>query len=87
LAGSRILGICKNVKYAYQEWPHSVSSRSEKEENEREHVFIRILISNKTPQTINEKEKLGVTALERSEAKLFATGCLNKVLECINLTH
>jgi hypothetical protein len=43
----------------YQESPHSentASPRSEKEKREREHVFIRILISNKTPQTINEKE-------------------------------
>jgi hypothetical protein len=48
------------VKYAYQESPHSkntASPRCEKEERKREHVFIRISISNKTPQTINEKEK------------------------------
>jgi hypothetical protein len=35
----------KTVKYAYQESPHSentASPRSEKEEREREHVFIRI---------------------------------------------
>ncbi len=47
------------MKYAYQESPHSENTafpRSEKEEREREHVFVRILISNTTPQTINEKE-------------------------------
>jgi hypothetical protein len=27
-----------------------------KEEREREHMFIRILISNKTPKLINERE-------------------------------
>jgi hypothetical protein len=32
--------------------PHA----AKKEEREREHIFIRISISNKTPQTINEKE-------------------------------
>jgi hypothetical protein len=59
------------VKYAYQESPHSentASPRSEKVERKREHVFIRISISNKTPQTINEKYSLGVTALEGSVA-------------------
>jgi hypothetical protein len=48
----------EKVKYAYQELPHSentASPCSEKEERERKHVHIRILISNKTPQT-NEKE-------------------------------
>jgi hypothetical protein len=42
----------KNVKYAYQELPHSentASTRSEKEEREREHLYIRILISKRTP--------------------------------------
>jgi hypothetical protein len=52
------------VKYAFQESPHSENTafpRSEKEERGREHVFTRILISNKTPQTINEnKEHLGL---------------------------
>jgi hypothetical protein len=52
------------VKYAFQESPHSENTafpHSEKEEREREHVFTRILISNKTPQTINEnKEPLGI---------------------------
>jgi hypothetical protein len=47
------------VKYAYQESPHSettATTRSEKEERKREHVFfIRISILNKTTQTINEK--------------------------------
>jgi hypothetical protein len=41
---------CKNVKYAYQELAHSeitASTLCEKEESEREHVYIRILISNK----------------------------------------
>jgi hypothetical protein len=47
--------LAKKVKYAYQESPHSentVCPRSEKEKREREHAFIRILISNKTSQTI-----------------------------------
>jgi hypothetical protein len=51
----------RKVKYAYQELPHSedtVSPRSEKEERQREHVYIRILISKRTPETINEKENL-----------------------------
>jgi hypothetical protein len=45
------------VKYAHKESPHSentASPCSKKEEREREHVFRRISISNKTPQTINE---------------------------------
>jgi hypothetical protein len=49
----------KESKYAYQKSPHlenTASPRSEKEERKKEHMFIRILISNKTPQTINEKE-------------------------------
>ncbi len=44
--------------HTYQEWPHSelkASPCSGKVERKREHVFIRISISNKTPQTINEK--------------------------------
>jgi hypothetical protein len=44
-----------------------------------------ISISNKTPQTINERT-LGVTALERSVAKKFDTDGLNQVLGCTNLT-
>jgi hypothetical protein len=47
------------VKYAYQESPHSentASPRIERVESKREHVFIRISISNKTPQIINENE-------------------------------
>jgi hypothetical protein len=47
------------VKYVYQELPHSentTSPRSEEEEREREHVYIRIIISKRTPQTIYEKE-------------------------------
>jgi hypothetical protein len=47
------------VKYAYQESPHSentASRSSEKEEKKRKQVFIRISVSNKTPQTLNEKE-------------------------------
>jgi hypothetical protein len=52
------------MKYAYQESPHSESTdspRSDKEEREKEHVFIRIIISSKTAQKINEKkEPLGL---------------------------
>jgi hypothetical protein len=48
--------IHKKVKYAHQESP-----QSENTEREREHVFIRISISNKTPQTINERELLGLS--------------------------
>jgi hypothetical protein len=47
------------VKYVYQESPHSentASPRSERVDRKREHAFIRKSISNKTPQTINEKE-------------------------------
>jgi hypothetical protein len=50
---------CKKVKYAYQESPHSentASPRSLEVERKREHGFIRISISNKEPQTINENE-------------------------------
>ncbi len=49
----------KKVKYAYHESPFSVntaSSSSQKVDRKREHGFIRIPISNKTPQTINEEE-------------------------------
>jgi hypothetical protein len=49
--------------YAYQELPHPeniASPRSYKEGRKREHVFIRISISNTTPQTINEREPLGL---------------------------
>jgi hypothetical protein len=59
------------VKHAYQESPHpenTASPRSEKEVREREHVFIRILMSNKTPQ-LTKKRTIGVTALERSVEK------------------
>jgi hypothetical protein len=48
-----------NIFFRPQESPYSentTSRPSEIEEREREHVFIRISISNKTPQTINEKE-------------------------------
>jgi hypothetical protein len=51
----------KKVKYAYQESPNSentASPSSQTVERKREHGFIRISISNKTPQTINEKEDL-----------------------------
>jgi hypothetical protein len=77
------------VKYAYQESPHSentASPRSEKEEREREHVYIRILISKGHHKQLTKKRTLGVTALERSVAKQFATGGLNQVLGCTNLT-
>jgi hypothetical protein len=43
------------VKYAYQESPHS-EKHSLTNKSEREHVFVRILMSNKTPLTIKEKE-------------------------------
>jgi hypothetical protein len=82
--------ICRNKsKYAYQESPHwenTASPRSKKEEREfqRERMFIRILFSNKTPQT--KKRTLGITALERSVEKHFATGGLNQVLGCTNIT-
>jgi hypothetical protein len=49
------------VKYACQESTHSenkASPRSQNEEKKREHELIRISISNKTPQAINEKENL-----------------------------
>jgi hypothetical protein len=50
--------ICKNVKYAYQESPHSentASPRSEKEEREREHVYVRILISKGHHRQLTKK--------------------------------
>jgi hypothetical protein len=49
------------VEYAYQELLHSeniASPRCQTIERKRGHGFIRIPISNKTPQTINEKENL-----------------------------
>jgi hypothetical protein len=58
----------------------------EKEEREREHVYIRILISKGHHKQLRKKRTLGVTALERSVAKQFATGGLNQVLGCTNLT-
>jgi hypothetical protein len=72
-----------------QESPHSentASPRSEKEEREREHVYIRILISKGHHKHLTKKRTLGVTALERSVAKQCATGGLNQVLGCTNLT-
>jgi hypothetical protein len=36
---------------------HSLPTYQKKEERKREHVFISMSNSNKTPQTINEKEK------------------------------
>jgi hypothetical protein len=77
------------VKYAYQELPNSnntASPRSEKEERERVHVYIRILISEGHHKQLTIKRTLGVTALERSVAKQFATWGLNQVLGCTNLT-
>jgi hypothetical protein len=79
----------KKVKYAYQESPHSentASPRNEKEERQREHVYIRIFISKGHHKQLTKKRTLRVTAMERSVAKQFATGDLNQVLECTNLT-
>jgi hypothetical protein len=71
------------VKYEYQKLPYSdnkeASPRSQNVERKRDHEFIRRSISNKTPQTINEKRTFGVKALRRSLAKQFATGGLNQV--------
>jgi hypothetical protein len=53
------------VKYAYQESPHSentASPRSEKEERERERVYIRTLISKGHHKQLTKKRTLGVTA-------------------------
>jgi hypothetical protein len=49
------------VKYPYHGLPHPENTafpRSQNIEKKREHEFIRRSISNKTPQTINEKENL-----------------------------
>jgi hypothetical protein len=49
------------MKYAYQESPHSEntdSPRGQMVERKRGHVFTRVSISNKSPQIINEKEKI-----------------------------
>jgi hypothetical protein len=74
------------VKYAYQELPHSedtASPHSQEEDKERENM---VSISKQTPQTINKTENPRVTTLERSVAKQFATGGLDQVLGCRNLT-
>jgi hypothetical protein len=72
----------------YQESPHSENTacpRSKKEERERERVFIRLLISNKTPQTINEKENSWRYRLGTVSGKTICHRGLNQVLGCTNL--
>jgi hypothetical protein len=76
------------VKCAYQESPHSENTafpRSEKEDRKREHVFIRISISKKTPQTINEIKPLGLPPWNGQWQNNLPLG-LNQVLGCTNLT-
>jgi hypothetical protein len=74
------------VKYVYQEPPHPENTafpRSQNVERNREHGFIRISISKKTPQTINEnREPLGLPPWKNN---LPLRG-LNQVLGCTNLT-
>jgi hypothetical protein len=66
---------------------HTQKTRSEKVEGKREHMLIRIIISNKTPQTINEiKEPLGLPPWNGQWKNHFATGGLNLVLGCTNIT-
>ena len=77
------------MKYAYQESPHPENTAfpcSEKEKREREHVFIRILISNKTPQPINEKETNWGHRLATVSGKTICHWGLNLALGCTNLT-
>jgi hypothetical protein len=59
---------------------------AKKEEREREHVFIRILISKQTPQTINEKENPWGYHLGTVIGKTICHWWLNQVLGCTNLT-
>jgi hypothetical protein len=49
-------------------------------------VYIKIWISKGHHKQLTKKRILGVTALERSVAKQFATGGLYQVLGCTNLT-
>jgi predicted solute-binding protein len=70
------------VKYAYQESPHSIKHSLPTQRNkksEREYAFIRILISNKITQ-LRKTRTIGVTTLEWSVAKQFATGGTNLTL-------
>jgi hypothetical protein len=69
-----IFSVRKKVKYAYQESSHSentASPRSERVERKREQVFIKISISNQTPQTINEKENPWGYSLGTISGKTF----------------
>ena len=76
----------KKVKYAYQELPEDIQKtqppRTGKKRRKRERKREWLI---ETDTTINKRTR-GVTALERSVAKQFATGGLNQVLGCTNLT-
>jgi hypothetical protein len=64
----------KKLKYACQQSPHSentASPRSENEKTGRGHVFITILISSKTPQTMNEKENQQALTTLLTQCDLF----------------
>jgi hypothetical protein len=73
-----LIGNCHNQK-------NTASPRSQKVERKREHKFIRVLMSNKTPQTINEKENHWGYRIGTVSA-IVATCSLNQVLGCTNLT-
>jgi hypothetical protein len=65
---------------------NTASPRREKEERKREHVVISMSIQIRRHKQLTKKRTLGVTALEQSVAKQIATGGLNQVLGCTNLT-
>ncbi len=77
----------KKVRYAYQEWPHpadTASPHSQKVERRRQHGYNQF--QNRRHKQLTKVRTRGVTALERSVAKQIATGGLNQVLGCTNLT-
>ncbi len=65
---------------------NTASTRRERGERKRDHVVISMSIQIRRHKQLTKKRTLGVTALEQSVAKQFATGGLNQVLGCTSLT-
>ncbi len=74
------------MKYAYQELPHSEDTAfPHSQEKEKEGIFNNHF-QNRHHKQLTKLRTRGVTALERSVAKQFATGGLNQVRGCTNLS-
>ncbi len=79
----------KKVKYAYQKWPHpaeTASPHSQKRREDKRAWLYNNQFQNRRHKQLTKVRTRGVTALERSVAKQIATGGLNQVLGCTNLT-